>query len=491
MRLQTIAVMIPLLALSAQKAALMPFVDNVRVKFEPAGDTTWTVAGFTEFGAKITATDMTPDGRFMAVGDNDGNVSLFDVQARQLLWTRPVIAGGAAVAVLKMDATGSQMLAAKTPGQNDYSHLYYIAGDGAVTDMGVQEAFSSQCQLVTKMDPSAFLFSPDGSTFFVHYETHARANISGCEPPAEKYVFMNNMVTSAGDVRLVAVEPFKKPEEDEPENIWCTAPPRMAISADGKTLATSHCNSRVSLWSVAGGKLKHKKTSRNIFFMLRNAGHDQVPGNGYMTFTRRGEIFLGMGAPGQMAKSSIIRISGDLSRAELLASVHMPYPKPMLSADENFLMAGSDIVFLWDLRRKQIMYYGPQGMNNGAHAQLHPKKRLVLLPSGKQLQYIAENKGLTMKLSSTWQKTGRYVKIGDSIYVAGKGTFNYGYGEWLREDRKYGDSWLTEFKGDKAGDRGEPVELSFRAETPGTFVLFGGRSKNGTTGDPMRELRNW
>ncbi|MFZ5629272.1 MAG: hypothetical protein ACOY5B_09115 [Spirochaetota bacterium] len=132
------------LGLIAQKAPLLPFVDNVRVKFEPAGDTTWTVAGFTEFGAKITATDMTPDGRFLAVGDNDGNVSLFDVQARQVLWTRPVIAGGAAVAVLKMDATGSQILAAKTPGQNDYSHMYYLTGDGAVTDMGVQEAFSPQ-----------------------------------------------------------------------------------------------------------------------------------------------------------------------------------------------------------------------------------------------------------------------------------------------------------------------------------------------------------
>lgn len=417
------------LGLIAQKAPLLPFVDNVRVKFEPAGDTTWTVAGFTEFGAKITATDMTSDGRFLAVGDNDGNVSLFDVQARQVLWTRPVIASGAAVAVLKMDATGSQILAAKTPGQNDYSHMYYIAGDGAVTDMGVQEAFSPQCQAVTKMDPSAFLFSPDGTTFFVHYETHARANVSGCEPPAEKYIFMNNLAASAGDVRLIAVEPFGKPEEDEPENIWCTAPPRMAISVDGKTLATSHCNSRVSLWSVAGGKLKHKKTSKNIHFMLRHAGHDIVPGNGYMVFNRRGEIFLGMGAPGQMAKSSI--------------------------------------------------------------AQLHPKKRLVLLPSGKQLQYIAESKGLTLRLTSAWQKTCRYVKIGDSIYVAGKGTYNYGYGEWLREDRKYANSWLSEFKGDPAGDRGELVELSFRSNEGAEIVLFGGRTRGSAGGEGQKELRNW
>lgn len=483
-------ILVPLLALVAQKSPLLPFVDNVRVKFEPAGDTTWTIAGFSEFGAKITATDMTPDGRLLAIGDNDGNVSLFDVQARQILWTRPVIAGGEAVQVLKIDATGSQLLAAKTPGQNDYSHTYYIAGDGAVTDMGVQEAFSPQCQAVTKMDPSAFLFSPDGTTFFVHYETHARANVDGCEPAAEKYVFMNNMSTSAGDVKLVALEAFKLPEEDEPENIWCTAPARMAISVDGKTLATSHCNSRVVLWSVTGGKLKHKKTSKNITFMLRRAGFDPVPGAGYMTFTRRGEIFFGMGAPGQMAKSSMVKLSSDLTRAELLAYVHMPYPKPVLSADENFLMAGSDIVFLWDLRRRQVLYYGPSGMNNGWHAQLHPKKRLVFLPSGKQLQFIAESKGLTLRLNSDWQKTGRYVKIGDSIYVAGKGTFNYGYGEWLREDRKYGNSWLTEFKGDSAGDRGELIELSFRAETPGTFVLFGGRGK-GAGGDTMKELRNW
>ena len=97
------------------------------------------------------------------------------------------------------------------------------------------------------MDPSAFLFSPDGSTFFTHYETHARANVDGCQPAAEKYIFMNNMQTSQGDVRLVALEAFKTPEEDEPEGVWCTVPARMAISADGKTLATSHCNSRVVL----------------------------------------------------------------------------------------------------------------------------------------------------------------------------------------------------------------------------------------------------
>ena len=94
-------------ALAAQKAPQLPFVDNVRTKFAPSGDTTWTVAATADFGAKITATYMTPDGRYMAVGDNDGNVTLFDLQARQALWTRPVIAGGAAVHVLKIDAQGA------------------------------------------------------------------------------------------------------------------------------------------------------------------------------------------------------------------------------------------------------------------------------------------------------------------------------------------------------------------------------------------------
>ncbi|MFZ5629273.1 MAG: hypothetical protein ACOY5B_09120 [Spirochaetota bacterium] len=130
-------------------------------------------------------------------------------------------------------------------------------------------------------------------------------------------------------------------------------------------------------------------------------------------------------------------------------------------------------------------------MNNGMHAQLHPKKRLVLLPSGKQLQYIAESKGLTLRLTSAWQKTGRYVKIGDSIYVAGKGTFNYGYGEWLREDRKYANSWLSEFKGDPAGDRGELVELSFRSNEGAEIVLFGGRTRGSAGGEGLKELRSW
>ncbi len=475
----------------AGKEPTLPFVDNVRVKFAPAGDTTWTVAGLTEFPAAITATDMTPDGRFMAIGDANGNVSLYDVNARQILWTQPVIAGGYAVHIIKVDTSASQILAAKTPGQNDPSHMYYLGADGTVTDMGVQEAFSPQCQGVTKMDPSQFLWSPDASTFFVHYETHARANIDGCQVAAEKYVFMNDMRTAATDIRLVALEAFKAPEEDEPDTVWCTAPARMAISTDGKTLATSHCNSRVVQWAISKGKLKHKKTSKGIQYMLRRDGYDPVSGNGHMAFNRRGEIFFGMGAPGQMAKSSIIRLSADLARAELLAYVHMPYPKPMLSADENYLMAGSDIVFAWDLRKKQILYYGPQGINNGMHAQLHPKKRVVILPVGRQLQFLAESKGLTMRLTTNWQKTGRYIKVGDSIYVAGKGTFNYGYGEWLREDRKYGDSWISEFKGDKAGDQGELVELSFRSENGGTFVLFGGRNKNDAGGDFMRTARNW
>ena len=403
-----------------------------------------------------------------------------------------MIPGGEAVHVLKIDAKAAQILAAKTPGVNDFSHTYYISGDGNVTDMGVQEAFSSQCQAVTKMDPAQFLFSPDGGTFYVLYETHARANRDGCEPAAEKYVVMNDMNKSTVDVRLIAVEPFRVTEEDEPENIWCTAPERIALSPDGKTLASSHCNGRIALHSTAGGKLKHRKTSKGITYMLRRAGYDPVNGGGFMVFNRRGEIFFGMGAPGQMAKSAIVKLSADLNRAELLAYVHMPYPKPALSTDENFLMAGSDIVFLWDLRRKQTLYYGPIGRNNGIHAQLHPKKRVVILPSEKRLLYLTESRGLKLNLGSEWQRTGRYVKQGDSIYVAGKGTFNYGYGDWLREDRKYGDSWLTEFKGDAAGDRGEAVELSFRSQENAVITVFGGRQKNEVAqSDLFKAAANW
>lgn len=476
-------------SLNAENAPLLPFVDNVRQRFEPVGDTTWVIAGSSEFAARITATDMTPDGRYLAIGDADGQVSLFDTTMLRVLWTRPVIAGGEAVYTIKIDRAGAQILAAKAPGVNDFSHTYYIAGDGSVTDMGVQEAFSSQCQAVTKMDPAQFLFSPDGSTFYTLYETHARANRDACMVAAEKYVLMNNMQRSTVDVKLIALEPFTKPEEGEPDTVWCSAPERIALSADGKTLATSHCNGRVVLYSTAGGKLKLRKLSAGIGYMLRRAGYDPVIGAGYMVFNRSGEIFFGMGAPGQMAKSAIIRLSPDLAKAELMAYVHMPYPKPALSANENFLMAGSDIVFLWDLRKKQTLFFGPTGRNNGIHAQLHPTKRMVMLPAERQLLYLGESPGLKLRLTAEWKKTGRFVKAGDQIYLSGKGTFSYGYGEWLREDRKYANSWISEFKGDAAGDRGEAIELSFRSDDGAELTLFGGSGKK--AGDGLRSFKNW
>lgn len=477
-------------ALQAEAAPVLPFVDNVRTRFEPSGDATWVTAGAIPWDAKITATDMTPDGKYLAIGDNNGNVALFDMQKQQTLWKVPVIAGGEAVHALKMDATGSQLLAAKTPGQNDFSHTYYIAGDGAVTDMGVQEAFSPQCAEVTKMDPTQFLWSPDGTTFFTLYETHARGNRGSCQVAAEKYIVANDMAKSTVDIRLIALEPFNAPEEGEPDTVWCTGVQRMAISRDGKTVASSHCNGRIVLWFYARGKLTHKKTSQGIAYMLRRSGYDPVNGAGFMAFNRRGEIYFGMGAPGAMAKSAIVRMSPDLKKAELLAYVHMPYPKPMLSADENYLMAGSDIVFLWDLRKKQRLFYGPSGRNDGIQAQMHPKKRLVMLPSESQILYLSESPAVKLNLTGDWKKTGRLIRKGDTVYVAGPGRFGYGYGEWLREDWKQPGIWLSEFGGDAQGDAGELIELSLRSESGGAFLLYGGRPKS-TGGDPLKQSRNW
>lgn len=82
------------LALYAEAEPVLPFVDNVRTRFEPAGDATWVTVGAIAWDAKITATDMTPDGRYLAIGGNNGNVALFDTQKQQTLWKVPVIAGG-------------------------------------------------------------------------------------------------------------------------------------------------------------------------------------------------------------------------------------------------------------------------------------------------------------------------------------------------------------------------------------------------------------
>lgn len=488
------SILLPLALVAALTAAgpAIKYVDNIREKWQPAGATAWLRTGSYDFGEIVTATDISADGKILFIGDNNGRVTAFDIFNERKLWTRDVIGGGQAVKHLKSAPDGKTILAAKQQGQNDFSHLYMIQNHGTsatVTDMGVQEPYSPQCRDETKMDPAALDWSVDGNTFFVLYQPHALANRGNCQVAAEVYVWFNNLKTGATGVQNVILTQFSRPEQDEPDNIWCSRPVRMTAGRDNKTLAISSCNSRVAIWQVTGNKMQLKALSKSVLYDLRAQGHDPVGGTGFMVFNRRGEVFFAMGEPGMMSKSSVVLLSNDLKKISLVAYFHTPYPRLLLDPTEKYLFAGTDNAALFDLKTNRLLEWTNLRESHGQMAQLVSAKRILIIPEFKSLNFWVERKPRTVSSSDEWQSTGLYVRPGDSLWLGGpdRARVNVGFGDWLREDYKYGNSWLDAATSEVPKEQMDSAnEFKLRAAgEPGSFTIYGGRPSNELTNAEM------
>lgn len=479
----------------AEKPPTLPFVDNVRNRYQPSGNAAWMLTGKLEVEAKITASHLSADGRTLFLGDDDGFVSALDVGTQQILWRTAVIEGGESVHALQADRTGTKLLAAKSRGVNEFSHTYLIQASGTsafVKDLGEEPAFSPACA-ATRMDPIDFAWSPDSKSFIVLYEPHALANLGACMVAQEVYLARKDLSGKRMAVKQIALEAFSKPERDEPDGIFCMGVVRLAQNRTGTLAAVSFCNSRIVTYKT-DNKFTFAGMTASIQYNLEDAGHNPASGPGYMAFDRAGSIYYGMGQPGAMAKSSIVKISGDLKKIELLANVHMPYPRIALDDSGRFLMAASNIVFLYDLQKRALLFWGPLGSWNGQAAALHPKKRLILLPEDKRvLQTITERPALRLNVGTDWTSTGKIVRGGDAVFIAGKGRIGLGFGEWLREDWKYGDSWIDQYIDDVPPNlRGKPAEFKIRAKEPGEYTIYGGRSQSETDAAGfMENLTGW
>lgn len=466
--------------LFAEKPPVLPFVDNVRTRYQPSGEAGWLLTGKQEMEAKITAGEISADGRTYFMGDDDGFVSALDIKSQKVLWRTQVIEGGEAVVALRADNSGTKILAAKSRGVNEFSHTYLIQASGhtpQVKDLGAEPAFSAACE-ETRMDPIDFAWSPDSRSFVVLYQTHALANRGSCKVAEEVYLARKDLNGRRAEFKKIGLVPFAKPERDEPDDVFCMGVVRMAQNRTGSLLAVSFCNSRVVTFKTDAG-FSFAGMTPSVQYHLEDAGHDCASGAGYMSFDRSGNIYYGMGQPGAMAKSSIVKMSKDLKTLELLANVHMPYPRVSLDESGRFLLLGSNIVFLYDLQKRALLFWGPVGSWNGQAAALHPAKRLILLPEerGRALQTITERAALRLSVGTDWTSTGRIVRGGDAVYVAGKGRIGLGFGEWLREDWKYGDSWIDQYIDDVPHNlRGKPAEFKIRAKEPGNYTIYGGRS---------------
>lgn len=486
-------------ALSADAQPQIPYIDNVRQNWQPSGATAWLKTGGYTFDEKITATDITADGRILFIGDASGRITAFDVFAQQKLWTQAVIGDGSAVKHLKSDPKGTTLLAAKQQGQNEASNLYMIQNQGSsanVTDMGVQEAFSAQCREQTKMDPTALDWSADGNTFFVLYQPHILANRGGCEVAYEIYVWFNNLKSGKTGVQNVILTQFSKPEQDEPDKIWCMRPVRMLAGRDNKTLAISSCNSRVALWQITGNKMQLKALSKSVLFDLRSQGHDPVGGTGFMAFTKRGDLFLGMGEPGVMSKSAIVSLTSDLKKMTLVAYFHTPYPRLLLDPSERFLFAGTDNAAVFDLKNKTLVMWTNLRESHGHLAQLVVSKRVFLIPENKELGIWIERSQKKISSSAEWQSTDLFFRPGDALWLGGadRARINVGFGEWLREDYKYGNSWLTKTTSEVPKEQIEAAnEFKVRAAPESAdFQIYGGRKANElSNGELIRAQPSW
>jgi len=318
------------------------------------------------------------------------------------------------------------------------------------------------------MDPIDFAWSPDSKSFIVLYEPHALANRGACLVAREVYLARKDLNGKRLALKQIGPDPFSKPERDEPDEIFCMGVVRLAQNRTGTLVAVSFCNSRIVTYKT-DNKFTLAGMTASVQYNLEDSGHSPASGAGYMAFDRAGNIFYGMGQPGAMAKSSIVKISTDLKKMELLANVHMPYPRIALDESGRFLLAASNIVFLYDLGKRALLFWGPLGSWNGQAAALHPKKRLILLPEEKRvLQTISERPALRLNVGTDWTSTGKIVRGGDAVYVAGKGRIGLGFGEWLREDWKYGDSWIDQYIDEVPHNlRGKPAEFKIRAKEPG------------------------
>jgi len=475
------------------------YIDNIRQNWQPSGATAWLKTGSFDFGEEITATDLTADGKILFVGDNRGNVTAFDIFAQQKIWTQPVIEAGAAVKYLKSNPQGSQILVAKQHGQNDFSHLYMIANNGtstSVNDMGVQEPFSEACRGVTKMDPTGFDWSANGDTFFILYEPHALANRGDCKVAYEVYILFKNMATGSTAVQNIIRTHFSKPEQDEPDKIWCMLPVRIAAGRDNKSLAIASCNSRISLWQISGNKLQLKYLSKSILFELRAQGHDPVGGTGFMVFAKHGEMYFGMGAPGAMSKSGIISLTADLKKMALVAYFHTPYPRLILDPTERFLFAGTDNAVIFDLKEKKHLMCTNLRASNGHMAQMIRSNRILIIPEYKSLNIWVERRQKNITSAPDWQSTGLFVRPGDSLWLGGadKSRINAGFGDWLREDYKYGNSWLDAITREVPKEQKDSAnEFKIRAAgEDANFQIYGGRSADELTNIQLLKAQpNW
>lgn len=475
----------PLLVVTPQEQGLLlPFFNSLDDKFLPAGEKAWLPTGYIEFENKIISSDISRDGNLLVIGDDEGCVELFDLARFRSLWrTQVYTEEHIPVDLVKLDPTGNLVAVSAGRYPNRALPIFLLdTGSGdIVLESPAEKDPNPACALQGNMlDPIASVWSPDGSTLYTLYDSHQAVNRGDCFVPEEKYCYVRNVRTGIVDIKKVSVEPFEKPEGDEPGGIWVTGEQHLALSVDGKTIAIASANSRICTYDTnANRKLTLKRISRSLYYWTDEFGFSSS-NDGHMIFDRSGNIYALIGEPAGMADTYLVRLSGDLSCMEMMAKVNEPKPIVRLSGNEKILMIAGESINLWDLTARKSLYHGPYGLVDGYNSLIHPKKRLVLMAVGKRFYMLVERPAVKLRLGANWTGTGRIVCHFDSVYIRGKGKIGVGYGDWLREDwftdeAFFNDSYSIRFPNDD--DFNEEGELSFRTKNPGEFILYGGRSK--------------
>lgn len=474
----------------------LEFFDSLNCKFDQKGDKAWLVTGFLENDFKIRSTDISKDGNFFAIGDEEGNVVVYDLNQLEVLWKKQIYSKDIPVTIVKFNPNNKQLAVSSGYYANASQEFYIleILSGKTIKKIPVEVSPNPVCKAVgNTLDPIGLEWSSDGSTLFTLYTSHKLANTGDCLIAAEKYIYLRNFQTGSIDIINVALDPFKYPERDEPDIVWIEARQFFNISKDSKIIGVTSGNSRVCLYNTGNNKkLSLKKTSRAIYYWLEELGID-ASYNGSIIFDSKGNIYTALGIPAGLANTVIVKLNPDMTKITPMAKVNEPLPKIILSPDENYLMVNSDIINLWDLRTNKSVFHGPWAKIDGDLCLFHPKKRAILLISKRFIYFLVERPRVKLNLTKKWQKTGYYVDERNSFFIYGNGRFKVGYGTWLRDSWFKDSVYFNEYCS-QDDDLNEYGELQFLAETPGVFYLYGGKNEEEykmTLSEFINSLPDW
>ncbi len=305
-----------------------------------------------------SAVRFSPDGKFVALGNNDGSVRLLDVADGKL--KRQFKAHQGTIATLAFSADGQRLA---TRGCYDGILRIFDVGKGAELKQIVYQDIKAAnggavfVQTVNgQIDRYPLVFSPDGKTIAIFVATQ-QINVQGLpQPQADSNCLRFFDTTTGKEVRQIKMPP------------GCSID-HLVYSPDGRLLISENFDKTVSLWEVASGQERSRfgepiaalpQTHMTGFVVINGiarSGPPKAPVGVTIATSRDGSLIASPGA------NNTIKVF-DASLGKEIASFRGhdgAIASLIFAADGKTLVSGGNdtTILVWDLSRLKRPSSGP------------------------------------------------------------------------------------------------------------------------------------